>query len=172
MKEGASTLVERRSLLPAPLLASPGGAFQASPSRTPPQAFLSFPCVAGGAYMINMMLAYGQVYLRSYLYELARLQYGKSCAGRVHEEEPARAAIRKARTTGRLDCTECWHACRQAAQPHCCIRSCMLGVSFALWKRCRRHVGVRRVDLMHWPPADGYAVLACGEEATSIVKER
>ena len=34
------------------------------------------------------------------------------------------------------------------------------------------HVGVRRVDLLHWPPADGYAVLACDEEATSIVKER
>ena len=34
------------------------------------------------------------------------------------------------------------------------------------------HVGVRRVDLLHWPPADGYAVLACGEEATGIVKER
>ena len=42
MKEGASTLVERRSLLPAPLLASPGGAFQASPHRTPPRPFLVF----------------------------------------------------------------------------------------------------------------------------------
>ena len=91
----------------------------------------------------------------------------------MHEEEPARAAIRKARTTGRLDCTECWHACRQAAHPHCCMRSCTLAVSFALWKRCRRSCRrVRRVDLLHWPPADGYAVLACDEEATSIVKER
>ena len=29
-----------------------------------------------------------------------------------------------------------------------------------------------RVDLLHWPPADGYAVLVCSEEATGIVKER
>ena len=75
MKEGASTLVDGRSLLPAPLLASPGGAFQASPPPPDPShAFLVFRGVAGGAYMINMMLAYGQVYLRSSIYELARLQ--------------------------------------------------------------------------------------------------
>ena len=73
MKEGASTLVERRSLLPAPLLASPGGPSRPAPPGPPP-GLSCFPCVAGGAYMINMMLADGQVYLRSYLYELARLQ--------------------------------------------------------------------------------------------------